>query len=553
MNSQTPTMPNTNLHTNAQEAIQAPHAEEYSQIDSKIDDEEGWDIVLGNPPYIRQQNIAQHDKKRLKEHYQVSSGGADIYVYFFELALRILAQKGVFSLITSNKWIKASYGKPLRAFLLQNSYIKCYVDFEESKVFESADVEVGIITATNFCGDKAPIIKYYKGHKALKTHFAPIPQSHLNVNQFRFETQDKSTDIFLKLQSLPLSFEHIAHIAKGSSSGNDDVFVFDLIKSLKDTMEVQNKFGKFVLEKKILMPFCYGEDIERLSCVEVKKYLLYPYDEENVVIKKEILSKEYPLAFAYLEQMQTLLMQRKLKITKDNFYKFSALRNAHTYKNNKIMIPDLLYQPRFGFDNIGLFHNAGIHNVILKNQYQGLEKLVLGILNTQVFWFFIKNQAVSLRGAIRLMPTYMNAFSFPKITASNQHIVDTIIALVDEILRLKANCAVLENEASEKSPSQTPSASKVCHSEPPLGGEESLNESLVTHRDSSVVSLPQNDKLTAFTKNPNSNSSPARGEELLFGFLVNAVSLSCLAGVETTEESLLATSDSFRDSSLRSE
>uniref|UniRef100_UPI0023F4D7E6 TaqI-like C-terminal specificity domain-containing protein n=1 Tax=Helicobacter japonicus TaxID=425400 RepID=UPI0023F4D7E6 len=137
-------------------------------------------------------------------------------------------------------------------------------------------------------------------------------------------------------------------------------------------------------------------------------------------------------------------------IDEQNYYKFSALRNVHTYKAAKIMIPDLLNYPRFGFDNVGIFHNASIHNVALKENYKQIEKLILGVLNSKLFWFFIEKSSTKLGGsAIRLMPIYIDCFSFPKITKANQNIANQIIALVDEILKLKAKDSTFDTAALE--------------------------------------------------------------------------------------------------------
>ena len=419
----------------------------------------GFDIIIGNPPYIRQQEITAL-KPHLKQKYSVFRGLSDIYAYFFELAFRIIKQDSLFSFITSNKWIKAEYGKPLKRFLLQETNINKYIDFSNVKVFDSASVDVGIIEIIKRKADSdSEICTSYINATQLKEfsndvysivtqHHSAKKQSRLTPESFNFESNDEYNDLCIKLQSFAMKFSDIAQIAKGSSSGNDEIFLFDYIADSENTIEVANNFGQYVLEKAILVPFVYGEDIKRYEYCKPRKYLLYPYDETELITSKD-MRVLYPLAWEYLQDKKSLLMQRKIATNADTFYRFSALRNATTYKQPKIMIPDLLNHARFGFDNIGMYHNAAIHNVSLKEGFIVLEKLILGILNSSLFWFFIKQSSQTLGSAIRLMPSYLNYFSFPKIDSTNQNLSNEIIALVEQILESKAKDSATDTSELE--------------------------------------------------------------------------------------------------------
>ncbi|MCX2717002.1 Eco57I restriction-modification methylase domain-containing protein [Helicobacter sp. MIT 21-1697] len=428
------------------------------EIKDTFGDFKGFDLVIGNPPYIRQQEITSL-KPHLKN-YKCFDGAADIYVYFFELAFKLLKQNARFTFVTSNKWVKAGYGKSLQKFLLEKSFIESYIDFSGVKVFDSASVDVSIIEVSNYqykqeikcCEISQEQMSSFKNdvETIISNNYFLKPQSSLNLDYFRFEMQDNATHLIFKLKSFPLRFSNIAQIAKGSSTGNDKAFLFDFIANDKNTIEVKNEFRRFHIEKEILVPFCYGEDIKRFEYCKATKYLLYPYDKENILIHKHTLQNDYPLAYEYLENLKSVLLQRKIVIDEQNYYKFSALRNAHTYRTAKIMIPDLLNYPRFGFDNVGMFHNASIHNVALKENYQQMEKLILGVLNSKLFWFFIEKSSTKLGGsAIRLMPIYIDCFSFPHITQANQKIVDNIIALVDRILESKAKDSTFDTSTLE--------------------------------------------------------------------------------------------------------
>ena len=85
----------------------------------------------------------------------------------------------------------------------------------------------------------------------------------------------------------------------------------------------------------------------------------------------------------------------------------------------------------------------------MKPDFVGFEKLILGVLNSRLFWFFISHSSTSLGGAVRLMPSYLNDFSFPKVDSKNKKLADKIVHLVDRILESKAknnDTAKLEKE-----------------------------------------------------------------------------------------------------------
>ncbi|ETD22744.1 Eco57I restriction-modification methylase domain-containing protein [Helicobacter macacae] len=401
---------------------------------------ESFDIVIGNPPYIRGQNIP--NKEAISKSYVgFACGSADIYTYFFAKGFGLLKQKGTLSYIVSNKFTKASYGQNLRNLILQNQIV-FYVDCDGVKIFDNAKVDSCIISISKtkpihtFSYSKVASLQNFAND--IYTNIQKIPQQNLNPKFFSFEPQSKSTDLVQKIKSFELKFSQIAQIAKGSSSGNDDVFLFDFVLESKKLYKVKNDFGEFELEKDLLQPFVYGENIRRYEYCKYATYILYPYDNQNALIKSNTMSKKYPLIYQYLQDRKSLLMQRKIKLNDDDFYKFSAIRNPHTYNKPKVMIPDLLNHSRFGFDNVGFYHNASIHNVYLKQGYKNLEKMILGVLNSRLFWFFIRHSSANLGSATRLMPSYLNDFSFPKIDSNNQDLADEIGSLVDRTLESKS-------------------------------------------------------------------------------------------------------------------
>jgi hypothetical protein len=117
---------------------------------------DGFDVVVGNPPYVRQEWISQY-KPHFQKHYRVYDGAADLYVYFYELGINVLKPGGRLSMIVTNKWMKAGYGEPLRRFFGESAWVESLVNFGHAKqIFVDADVFPSILVARKPTDGLAP-------------------------------------------------------------------------------------------------------------------------------------------------------------------------------------------------------------------------------------------------------------------------------------------------------------------------------------------------------------------------------------------------------------
>ncbi|HPZ14733.1 MAG TPA: Eco57I restriction-modification methylase domain-containing protein, partial [Bacillota bacterium] len=144
----------------------------------------GFDVVIANPPYVRQESI-KDQKAYFKEHYRVYQGTADLYVYFVERGVNLLAAGGVFTYILPNKWMRANYGKPLRAWLKERR-IEEIVDFGDLPVFESATTYPCILRIgagaprERFDAVRVETLDYPDLTGYVKTHSYPVNQTYLD-------------------------------------------------------------------------------------------------------------------------------------------------------------------------------------------------------------------------------------------------------------------------------------------------------------------------------------------------------------------------------------
>ena len=147
----------------------------------------GFDVVVGNPPYIRQELLSPF-KPWLEAHYEVFHGMADLYVYFYELGVRMLKPGGLLCFIVTNKWMKAGYGEPLRRFFSEKAWVRSVVDFGHAKqIFEEVDVFPSIILVEK--PNEAP--------KPKTARLCTIPREQLRIDDLSVQIEREGTELAL--------------------------------------------------------------------------------------------------------------------------------------------------------------------------------------------------------------------------------------------------------------------------------------------------------------------------------------------------------------------
>ena len=137
-----------------------------------------------------------------------------------------------------------------------------------------------------------------------------------------------------------------------------------------------------------------------------------------------------------------ILLKRKLPLTNNDFYKYSAARSLNEYEQTKIMIPDMLVTNRISLDENGeFFSGPAIHCPIFNDIVKGIDiKVFLAIFNSSLFWFFIANTSTALRGnAYRLTPEYLSPFGIPEILETQQQELANLATLMMEAVKKQQN------------------------------------------------------------------------------------------------------------------
>ena len=244
----------------------------------------GFDVIIGNPPYIRQEAIKEL-KPHLQKAFSIYKGTSDIYTYFFELGHNLLRENGILSFITSNKYTRAGYGEALRAFLLQKTQLLFYMDFNGVKVFDSATVDTAITSFVKAQGTQPHSFIHYrfihfdKG-KSIEENIATqntiadtIPQSACKEDQ-AFPPDMRTQSLKAKIESIgtPLKDWDIS-INYGIKTGYNEAFIIDsnkreeILGACDDTKASVDSNGLNERERTeaLIKPILRGRDIKRYS------------------------------------------------------------------------------------------------------------------------------------------------------------------------------------------------------------------------------------------------------------------------------------------------
>ncbi|HEB8416443.1 TPA: class I SAM-dependent DNA methyltransferase [Campylobacter jejuni] len=418
----------------------------------------GFDLIIGNPPYIRQEEIKEL-KNTLSKNYKVYKGTADIYTYFYELGFNVLKENGILSFITSNKYTRAGYGEALREFLLKNTCILKYIDLNGIKVFDSATVDTSILSfekikikenTFKYLSLNNELLKNYDFEISAIKEFLNISQNSLSKESFAFN--DESTNALkTKIEKLgtPLKEWYGLNINYGIKTGYNEAFIIttekkdEILANCKDEDEKERT-------AKLIRKMLRGRDIKRYGYEWAGLWVINThngYKSKNGEKIKAINIDHYPSLKKHFDEFYPQLEKRADKgLTPYN------LRNCayiEEFEKEKIVYPETTQGAYFVYDNKGIFLEKTAFFIVCENL-----KYLLGLLSSNLITYYYKNFSQGCKLGIKGYQYNKHALEnlpLPKINSKNEKIANELISLVDEILKAKeqdknANTQELENK-----------------------------------------------------------------------------------------------------------
>ena len=394
----------------------------------------GFDAVIGNPPYVRQEILGKAFKDYAKQTYETYAGQADLYTYFIEKGVKLLNEKGLFGIIVANKWMRARYGKPLRIWLKQRD-IREIVDFGDLRVFQDATTYPCILLIGQ--GNSTDI---FNSVQIEDLNFSNLKKY---VNQFEYEVMqdalddngwslaDKKTqELHLKIMDCGPSLAKYVDgkIHYGIKTGLNKAFVIDA-ETKERLIEEHDSSAE------VIKPFLKGRDIKRYITPNVERYVIFT--------RRGIDIEKYPAIKSHLEQYRNIL-EPKPKDWKGAWqgrapgnyawYELQATVDYYDeFEKPKLMLPDISLRGNFILDETGEKYCVNTAYII-----GSADKYLLGILNSKLITFFYENISPQYRGGyLRFIYQYLEVIPIREIDFDNPADVamhDNMVALVETML-----------------------------------------------------------------------------------------------------------------------
>ena len=421
----------------------------------------GFDAVIGNPPYVRQESLKE-SKAYFQKTYEAFSGTGDLYTYFMERGVKLLKPGGRYSIIVSSSFLRATYAEALRDTLRKHAAIHRIVDFGGLAVFADAkDTYVCIpILARETQPLKIEVSKVQTLDREMvcaemaKIDFI-VPQEQLNQQGWILKNEAEVA-LMAKLIGIgiPLGKYVNSNFFRGVTTGLNAAFVIDSA-TREELVNADSKSSE------LIHPSRCGED--------VREYYIENTDTFIIFTRRGTDINRYPAIKAHLEKFKADLTPKNSssdrKGRKPGSYRWFEIQDDVAYydvfSKPKIVFPDICKFPRFCYDDTGIY---------LTNTAYALgtdDKYLLGILNSKVFWFAISNISIPFgvrAGEYRYRLIYQYMEKVPIRVAkmddpADRALHDKLVALVDKMLllvpRLRSAKSETERETLQNAVSAT--------------------------------------------------------------------------------------------------
>ncbi len=415
----------------------------------------GFDVVVGNPPYIRIQTLQESDPSTVKffksQYRAATKGNCDIYVLFIEKCLSLINSRGISGFILPNKFLNAEYGAPLRGILAGGKHVKGIVHFGAHQVFDGATTYtcllfLGQSPTAEFVFHKVDDLRTWETKGVSET--AIVQNALLGDTAWSFSV-GAGAGLIDRLKSLPIKLGAVADIFVGLQTSADNVFILDYVSETSRLFTLHSKvIGKDVtLEKELLHPLVSGTDVRAYDELPRRQFILFPYVVQNEtasLLPWEEMKTKYPRISEYLGEFRVLLSDReKGKFHGADWYRFGRSQNLGIQNRKKVCVPRLVDRLCAAGDLVGshFLDNVDVGGITWKSDYEKHDfRYLLGLLNSGLLGWFFPNISAPFRGGwMSANRQFLSQLPFRTIDFSNssdraRH--DQLVALVDKMLLL---------------------------------------------------------------------------------------------------------------------
>ncbi len=428
----------------------------------------GFNCIIGNPPYKRIQGIPKSISKQYKTLYKSATGSYDLYVIFVEQSLKLIAKGGIINFIMPDRWVNSAFGKGLRS--VAHTKIFKLISFKDYQVF-NASTYTSLIWLKSYTG----VLKYLELEKDLKTN-GELKRflnqiSDKQYSEIEYKTLDSkgwiltnkvSANILSKIQVNKLMLKDIfERIYTGLQTSHDDVYFLHHCKIISD--ELLSGFSKELNEKVIVeraftKPILKGNEVHRYQNITTDRVVIFPYliqkekeKEKAILLSEKTIATSFPKGYDYLKKCETVLRGReKGKFDIDGeWYQFGRKQGMTEVTEEKIISPDISKGGNYAYDEFGKFyHTTTVYGYKKYTHIKESYKFYLALLNSKLLWWYLQQVGTPLaNGFYRYMPRYIENFPVAKFAVEE---VETFEVLVDYILYLKKTSSNIDEYVPNK-------------------------------------------------------------------------------------------------------
>ncbi|GAA7529519.1 class I SAM-dependent DNA methyltransferase [Helicobacter pylori] len=414
----------------------------------------GFDCIIGNPPYIRQEQIKDIKPLLQKQYPDFYNSTADIYTYFFALSYHLLKDKGFNAFITSNKYARAKYGAKLRELLLKKTTIVSYMELNALKVFESAAVDTSIMSFIKQTPPKESRFKYYEPTPDDKNDLKsarplPMKQNALSTESFIFANAS-FLDLRDKMESVGTTLKDWdIQIYRGILTGANEAFIIPTEKreEILNACKTQEERKR---TETLIKPILRGKDIKRYSYEWAGEWVINTHNGYTSNLKFKIPPidiEKYPALKSHLDSHWDTIATRSDQ--GDTPYHLRNCAYLEDFEKEKIVYPCIMAkEPCFVYEEKGFYAPAPA-NIITGDKIE--IKYITALLNSKCIYFAMRK--FYMGGGIEgeLKTNNLEKIPIPQITPQNQKLAHKITDCAKQILEAKekdpkANTQKLEKE-----------------------------------------------------------------------------------------------------------
>lgn len=419
----------------------------------QAEEEQGFGVVVGNPPYIRSVTLKSADPASWAYYspaYRAASKGEyDIYLCFVERGYELLTAAGELGYILPNKWFTTQVGAQLRELLADETALHRIVDFGHFQVFEGVTTYTCLLFLKNALNETVAIDILIDPDDSPK----PLPgdeDSLWQSGEVLMHTLDRQTwsltigdvkALLAKLDALP-KLGDAASIFKGTGTSADPVF---LLRRRPGGYYSSHLDRCVELEGDLVKPSLTGRDVSRYHFTR-DTFLLFPYrveGERYELIPEAEMKRDYPAAWAYLNVTEN---REKLEgrdrgafVGRDDWYSYGRPQNMHLLDKPKLVVPDVAAYAQASCDREGRYIVDTMYGILVEDD-EWSQLAMTALLNSKVLTFFLKQTGTKLRGGyFRMKTAYLEPFPIPHMDRSNPADLaahDTLVELAQRMLDL---------------------------------------------------------------------------------------------------------------------